>query len=141
MRNAVIAALVAALVSSAVTYASTSRLFAPGADVVSNDSSRTTLGVRGNEASTGTAKISHMPSAAGATDPNAAALSLRVEGDGVTTPATQGVFFDAPAGTTGKLENWRIRGHEVLTVKPDPAYPPDDPHVIVTVRGKVVQAP
>jgi hypothetical protein len=143
MRSAIIAAIVAALVSSAVTFAAAdaTRLFAGGADLVSNDSSRTTLGVRGPQSSNSTAKVSHMPSAPGATDPNAAALSLWVEGDGTTTPATQGLFFDAPAGTTGKLENWRIAGREVLTVKPDPAYPPSDPHVIVTVRGKVVQAP
>jgi hypothetical protein len=143
MRSAIIAAIVAALVSSAVTFAAAdaTRLFAGGADLVSSDSSRTTLGVRGPQSGQSTAKVSHMPSAPGATDPNAAALSLWVEGDGTTTPAAQGLFFDAPAGTTGKLENWRIAGHEVLTVKPDPAYPASDPHVIVTVRGKVVQAP
>jgi hypothetical protein len=141
MRNAIIAAVVAALVSSAVTYAAETRIFASGADFVSSDTARTTLGVRGVEAAGGTTKITHMPSAPGATDPNSAVLSLRVEGDGVTPPAAQGLFFDTAAGYTGKLENWRINGHEVLTVKPDPAYPADDPHVIVTVRGKVVQAP
>ena len=141
MRNAIVAAIVAALVSSAVSVADQSRLFSSGAGIVSSDSSRTTLGVRGSQAGLGTAKVSHMPSAPGATDPNASVLSMRVEGDGQTVPATQGLFFDAPAGTTGKLENWRINGREVLTVKPDPAYPPNDPHEIVTVRGKVVQAP
>jgi hypothetical protein len=142
MRNAIIAAIVAALVSSAVTFAADgARLFGGGADLVSSDSSRTTLGVRGPQAAQSTAKISHTPSAPGATDPNAAAVSLWVEGDGTTVPAAQGLFYDAPAGTSGKLENWRIAGHEVLTVRPDPAYPASDPHVILTVRGKVVQAP
>src|SRR4051812_22806686 len=110
MRNAIIAAIVAALVSSAVTFAADStRIFGGGADLVSSDASRTTLGVRGPQAAQSTAKISHIPSAPGATAPNAAALSLWVEGDGAT-PAAQGLFFDAPAGTTGKLENWRISG-------------------------------
>jgi hypothetical protein len=136
----VAAAFTAALISApaGAVAADLARGYFGGIDVVSTDAGRTALGVRGTESSTGTAKISHEPSAVGAADQNAAALSLRVEGAGT---AAQGIFFDAPAGTAGKIENLRIRGREVWTMRPDPAYPATDPHVIVTVRGRIIEAP
>jgi hyaluronoglucosaminidase len=91
------------------------RGFFGGIDIVSTDPSRTTLGVRGTEAGLGTAKISHEPSAPGAADPNAAVLSLRTEGAGT---AAQGIFLDAPSGSTGKALNFRQKGVEYLTLTP-----------------------
>ena len=114
LRTAVVAAAVSAAVAAPASVAAT-RVFFSGADIVSQDTTRTTLGVRGDEAAAGTVKISHEPSGPGALDPNASTLSLRVEG----ASAAQGIFFDAPSGTSGKLLNLRNGGREVLVLEPD----------------------
>lgn len=142
MKNAIIAAIVATIISAptSVFAADMARGFFGGVDVQSTDTTRTTLGVRGTEAAVGTAKISHEPSAEGATDPNASVLSLRAEsvgtnGNGPT--AAQGIFFDAPGGTTGKLLNLRIRGQEVFVLKAAPTA--SNPNrVILTINGPIV---
>jgi len=107
------------------------RLFGGGADLTSTDTTRTTLGVRGHEASVGTAKISHEPSTPGATDPNASALSLRSEG---VDTLTQGIFYDAPNSDKVKVLNLRVKGREVLTLAPDA-----NGVYVLKVNGKVVQ--
>jgi hypothetical protein len=63
-----------------------------------------------------TIKATHEPSTPGATDTKDAVLSLSIDGDGT---ASQGVFLDAPLGTTGKLLNIRNGGREVLVLPPD----------------------
>ncbi len=114
LQPALIAAVVAALVS-ATTALAVSGVFTH-VDVVSTDTTTTALGVRGHEAARGTIKATHEPSAPGAPDANASVLSLSIAGEGT---ASQGVFLDAPAGTTGKLLNIRNRGREVLVLRPD----------------------
>ena len=114
MRTAFIAAVVSALVSASTAVA-VSTVFSH-VDVVSTDTTTTALGVRGREAARGTIKATHEPSAAGALDANASVLSLSIAGEGT---ASQGIFLDAPAGTTGKLLNIRNRGREVLVLRPD----------------------
>lgn len=114
MRNAFISAVVAALVSSSTALA-VSGAFSH-VDVVSSDTTTSALGVRGHEAGRGTIKATHEPSVPGATDTNAAVLSLEADGTGT---ATQGIFFDAPQTTAGKLLNIRNGGREVLVLKSD----------------------
>jgi hypothetical protein len=63
----------------------------------------------------GTVKISHEASSPEALDPNASVLSLRAEG----ATATQGIFFDAPLGSSGKILNLRNGGREVLVLRAD----------------------
>jgi hypothetical protein len=112
------AAVVAAVVSTAVAVPASvaaTRAFFAGVDVVSADTTRTAFGVRGHESAAGTAKISHEPSAPGALDPNASVLSLRAEG----ATAAQGIFFDAPLGSSGKILNLRNGGREVLVLRAD----------------------
>lgn len=140
MKQTLTAAIVAALIAApaAVAVDRTVGLFSR-VDVVNTDPAVSTLGVRGHEAALGTAKISHDPSAAGATDPNAAALSLWVNGDSSgATPAAQGIFFNAPQGTTGKLLNLRIAGQEVFVLKPDPLNPG---RVVLQLRGRTETLP
>lgn len=127
VRTALIALTVSALVAAPrVGAADLARGYFGGLDVVSTDTTRTTVGVRGTEAGLGTLKVSHDPSAPGATDPNAAVLSLRQDGtvnaDGTTSPtAAQGIFLDAPQGSTGKALNFRQKGVEYLVlIPPDP---------------------
>jgi hypothetical protein len=136
-RTALIAAAVAAAVSApaGAIAADAGRLFGGGADLVSTDTTRTTLGVRGQEAGLGTAKFSHMPSTAGAVDANASVLSLRAEG--VDTRA-QGIFFDAPDSQLVKLLNFRLEGREVFSLVPDPAAPG---RVILRINGRIEQTP
>jgi hypothetical protein len=114
LKTAVVAAAVSAAVAAPASVAAT-RAFFSGVDVVSQDTTRTALGVRGHEAAFGTVKVSHEPSAPGALDPNASVLSLRAEG----ATAAQGIYFDAPLGTAGKLLNLRNGGREVLVLKTD----------------------
>jgi len=114
MRSAFISAVVAALVSASTAVA-VSAVFTH-IDVVSTDTTTTALGVRGREAARGTIKATHEPSAPGARDANASVLSLNIAGE---RTASQGVFLDAPAGTTGKLLNIRNRGREVLVLRAD----------------------
>jgi hyaluronidase-like protein HylP len=114
MRNAFISAVVAALVSASTALAVSGAF--THVDVVSTDTTTSALGVRGHEAGRGTVKATHEPSAPGALDPNASVLSLTIAGEGT---ASQGLFLDAPLGTTGKLLNIRNRGREVLVLRPD----------------------
>jgi hypothetical protein len=114
MRNAIVSAIVAALVSAGTALAATGAF--SHVDVVSADTTTTALGVRGHESGRGTVKVTHEPSAPGALDANAAALSLSVAGEGT---ASQGVFLDAPVGTGGKLLNIRNQGRELLVLEPD----------------------
>ena len=114
MRSALISAVVAALVSGGTAFAVSGAF--THVDVVSTDTTTSALGVRGHETGRGTIKATHEPSATDALDPNAAVLSLAIEGAGT---ASQGVFLDAPAGTTGKLLNIRNGGREVLVLKAD----------------------
>jgi hypothetical protein len=114
LKTAVVAAAVSAAVAAPASVAATRAFFA-GVDVVSQDTTRTALGVRGHESAFGTVKVSHEPSAPGALDPNASVLSLRDEG----ATAAQGIYFDAPQGTSGKILNLRNGGREVLVLKPD----------------------
>ena len=114
MRSALVSAVVAALVSASTALAVSGAF--THVDVVSTDTTTSALGVRGHEAGRGTIKATHEPSTPGATDPNAAVLSLSIDGDGT---ASQGVFLDAPLGTTGKLLNIRNGGREVLVLRPD----------------------
>src|SRR5436305_12315897 len=93
MRNALISAVVAALVSGGTAFAVSGAF--THVDVVSTDATTSALGVRGHEAGRGTIKATHEPSATDASDPNAAVLSLEVDGAGT---ASQGIFFDAPPG-------------------------------------------
>ena len=76
-------------------------------DVVSTNPLDTTVGVRGQEEGRGTVKITHQKPAN--PDPNAAALSLALEGAGT---AAQGIFIGNDAGnvTTGHLLNLRNGG-------------------------------
>jgi hypothetical protein len=139
-RTALVAAAVAAAVSAPLgavgaIAADAGRLFGGGADLVSTDTARTTLGVRGQEAGLGTAKLSHMSSTAGAVDANASVLSLRAEG--VDTRA-QGIFFDAPDSQLVKLLNFRLEGREVFSLVPDPAAPG---RVILRINGRIEQTP
>jgi hypothetical protein len=114
LKSAVVAAAVSAAVAVPASAAAT-RAFFPGVDIVSDDTTRTAFGVRGHEASSGTTKISHEPSVPGALDPNASVLSLRAEG----ATAAQGIFFDAPLGSAGKILNLRNGGREVLVLRSD----------------------
>ncbi len=135
IKTAAIAAVTATLVAVPATVAADEvvRGFFSGADIVSSDTSRTALGVRGHEAAGGTTKISHEPSSDGATDPNASALSLRTEGNGT---AAQGIFLDAPGGTTGKSLNFRQRGVEYLTLTPP--NPTTGAPAVLKLNGKIV---
>ena len=76
-------------------------------DVVSTNQHDTALGVRGREAGKGTVKITH--SKPDATDANAAALSIALEGAGT---ACQGIYIgnDADNATTGDLLHIRNGG-------------------------------
>ena len=76
-------------------------------DVVSTNPLDTTVGVRGQEEGRGTVKITHQKPAN--PDPNAAALSLALEGAGT---AAQGIFIGNDVGnvTTGHLLNLRNGG-------------------------------
>src|SRR4051794_36944033 len=114
MRSAFVSAVIAALVSASTALA-VSGAFSH-VDVVSADSTTTALGVRGHEAGRGTIKATHEPSAPGATDPNASALSLSIDGAGTSA---QGIFVDAPLATAGKLLNIRNAGRELLVLKAD----------------------
>jgi hypothetical protein len=114
IKTAVVSAAVSAAVAAPVSFAA-ARGFYPGIDVVSSDTTRTAFGVRGHEAASGTTKISHEPSGPGARDANASVLSLRAEG----ATATQGIFFDAPLGSAGKILNLRNGGREILVLRPD----------------------
>jgi hypothetical protein len=114
LKTAVVAAVVSTVVAVPASFAATRAFFA-GVDVVSDDTTRTALGVRGHESASGTTKISHEPSVPGALDPNASVLSLRAEG----ATATQGIFFDAPLGSSGKILNLRNSGREVLVLRAD----------------------
>src|SRR3954466_802755 len=114
MRSAFVSAVIAALVSASTALA-VSGAFSHG-DVVSADTTTTALGGRGHEAGRGTIKATHEPSAPGASDANAAVLSLSIDGAGT---ASQGIFVDAPLGTAGKLLNIRNGGRDVLVLRPD----------------------
>jgi hypothetical protein len=78
MRSALIAAVVAALVSASTALAVSGAF--THVDVVSTDTTTTALGVRGHEAGRGTIKATHEPAAPGARDPNASVLSLQIAG-------------------------------------------------------------
>jgi hypothetical protein len=81
-------------------------------NVVSTNTADTTLGVSGQELDRGTAKITHTGTG---NDADAAALSLKLAGAGT---AAQGIFLDAPSGTTGKLLNLRNAGQTKLMLTP-----------------------
>jgi hyaluronoglucosaminidase len=131
----ILVAATALTASAATTAAQSTRLFGSGADFTSSDPARTTLGVRGVEAALGTLKVSHEPSAPGATDASAAAISI--QDDGLGTRA-QGIFYDAPGSTQAKILNLRLQGREVLTLVPDPTRPGK---VILRLDGRIEQAP
>lgn len=86
-------------------------------NVVSTNPNDTTFGVSGRELSRGTAKITHHGTGA---DADASALSLKLDGAGT---AAQGIYLDAPTGTTGKLVNLTNGG---------------DPKLVVTAAGRVL---
>jgi hypothetical protein len=79
-------------------------------NVIATNPQATAFGVRGHELGRGTAKITHVGTG---TDANASALSLLLSGTGT---AAQGIFLDAPEGTTGKLLNLRNRGTTQLVL-------------------------
>jgi hypothetical protein len=83
-----------------------------GLNVVSTNPNDTAFGVQGHELGRGTAKITHVGTGA---DADASALSLKLDGAGT---AAQGIFLDAPAGTTGKLLNLTNGGAAKLVVTP-----------------------
>jgi hypothetical protein len=147
MRSGVIAALVALLVSAATTVAATVtgafstdpgyggsavsvtnagngdgvlvRQSSPasasnGLEVISTNQAASAAGISGTEAGRGTLKVTH--NYPGTPDTNASALSVSVSGAGT---AAQGIFLDAPSGTTGKLLNIRNSGAEKLTLYAD----------------------
>lgn len=80
---------------------------AEAVDIVSTNPLDTTLGVRGHEEGRGTVKITHAKPAN--PDPDAAALSIAIEGAGT---ACQGIFIGNGAGdvTSGNLLNIRNGG-------------------------------
>lgn len=81
--------------------------------VTSTNEDDTTAGFTGSQTSRATLKVRHIkPTGA---DTNAAAVTISIEGPGT---ACQGVFLDAPDGTTGKLLNLRVGGVEMLTLSP-----------------------
>jgi hypothetical protein len=82
-------------------------------NVVSSNPNDTTLGVSGQELGRGTAKITHTGTG---TDVNASALSLNLAGVGT---AAQGIFLNAPSGTTGKLLNLRNAGDQKIVATAD----------------------
>jgi hypothetical protein len=82
-------------------------------NVIATNPQATAFGVRGHELGRGTAKITHVGTG---TDANASALSLLLSGTGT---AAQGIFLDAPEGTTGKLLNLRNRGTTQLALTPE----------------------
>lgn len=132
-------ALAAAVVSTAIACpkvgaADLARGYFGGLDVVSTDTTRTTVGVRGHEAGLGTLKVSHDPSAVGASDPNAAVVSLRADGAGT---AAQGIYLDYPDGGTGKALNFRQKGVEYLTLTPPD--PVTGAPAVLRLNGRVVQ--
>lgn len=81
------------------------------ASITSTNPSDSTVGISGVESGKGTLKITHTKPAAA--DTNASALSLELAG---ASTAAQGIFLDAPTGTTGKLLNLRDTGAEKLTL-------------------------
>jgi hyaluronoglucosaminidase len=81
-------------------------------NVIATNPHATAFGVRGHELGRGTAKITHVGTG---TDANASALSLLLSGSGT---AAQGIFLDAPTGTTGKLLNLRNGGVQQLVLTP-----------------------
>ncbi|HEX2103199.1 MAG TPA: hypothetical protein VHF51_06075 [Solirubrobacteraceae bacterium] len=82
-------------------------------NVVSSNPNDTTLGISGQELGRGTAKITHTGTGA---DVNASALSLNLAGTGT---AAQGIFLNAPSGTTGKLLNLRNAGVQQIVATAD----------------------
>ena len=147
MRNAVIAALVALLVSAATAVATTvtgvfstdpgyggsavsvtnrgngdgllinqasSANGSNGLTVASTNQTDTAAGISGYEQGRGTLRVTH--NYPGVADANASALSISVLGAGT---AAQGIFLDAPNGTTGKLLNIRNGGAEKFTLYSD----------------------
>jgi hyaluronoglucosaminidase len=82
-------------------------------NVVSSNPNDTTLGISGQELGRGTAKITHTGTGA---DVDASALSLNLAGTGT---AAQGIFLNAPSGTTGKLLNLRNAGEEKIVATAD----------------------
>lgn len=86
-------------------------------DIVSQNEDDTCVGIRGVEKGRGTIKATHDKPPSGASDVNAAALSLRCNGTGTAAGA---IFFDAEdGGTTGKLMNLRQDGVERYVVNSD----------------------
>lgn len=130
----IITAVLAALLASAGTAIAVdnARIFPGGIDSVTTDPSRTNLGVKGNEASVGTAKITHVRPV-GVNDANASAVSLSLEGAGT---AAQGIFLNAPSGTSGKLLNLRNAGVEILTLQRNASGVWE-----LRLKGKVIETP
>jgi hypothetical protein len=82
-------------------------------NVVSSNPNDTTLGISGQELGRGTANITHTGTGA---DVNASVLSLKLDGVGT---AAQGIFLDAPHGTSGKLLNLRNGGTAQIVATAD----------------------
>jgi hypothetical protein len=85
-----------------------------GLTVASTNQSDTAAGISGYERAKGTFRITH--NYPGVSDVNASALSISIAGAGTSA---QGIFLDAPNGTTGKLLNIRNGGVEKFTLYSD----------------------
>lgn len=87
--------------------------------------------VTGRETGRGTVKIAHVGTSSGS-DANASAISISLQTAGT---AVQGIFLDAPNGTSGALLQLRNGGQRQLRVHPDGRIQFDGPATVAAAAA------